>query len=434
MKFSWALSSRIFGVLLCLLVFLNLNGGKNHWQGIPEADARGYYAWLPAIFIYQDIHFSFMDSIEGKKYFNENLYYEYRVGYEGHIINKYFAGTAFVQIPFFMIGHLWAGISGEDQDGYSKPYLMMIGIAAVFWLMLGLFWTDKLMMLYGFSDGVRALSLMAFLFGTNLFYYAVVEPGMSHVYSFALFAGVFYFLKQYQNKENWFDCLKALFLLGLAIVVRPVNGIFLFALPFVAGGWKPMLKLFQPWLKRPGKLLTAFCIFALFPLIQIYLHWLQTGAWGILSYPNEHFNFLKPEIINILFSYKKGLFLYSPLYLGVITFGIYSWIKPNRIQNISWFFLFWFVQLWVFSSWWCWWYGGSFSGRPFLDFGVFIILILAAGIEWLLSRNYGKIITSLLLLILVGFCQFQIYQYRYYLIHWEDMTQEKYWEVFLKLP
>jgi MFS family permease len=434
MKYSGSFLSRNLGVLICLLVFLNLNGGKNHWQGIPEADARGYYAWLPAIFIYQDLHFSFMDSLEGKKYFNENLYYEYRIGYEGKVINKYFAGTAFAQMPFFGLAHLWAIVGGYDADGYSKPYMMMIGIAALFWLIIGLFWTDRLLDLYAISDTTRALTLGAFLFGSNLFYYAVVEPGMSHIYSFALFAGVFYFSKKYQAQKKGQDWMIAMALMGLAVAVRPVNLIAALAFPFVLGGWKNSISTLRNLGKKPLFLLSSLLIFGIFPIAQMFLHFLQTGVWGVRSYPNETFDFLHPQIFAILFSYKKGLFLYTPIYLLSIVMGLFFLYRPGKVKALSWFFLFWFVQVWVFSSWWCWWYGGSFSGRPFLDFGVLLIVLLAAGIEYFRTFAWGKWLSFLILSVLVAFCQFQIYQYRYYLIHWEDMNREKYWEVFMQIP
>lgn len=434
MKYSGAFISRIVGVLICLLVFLNLNGGKNHWQGIPEADARGYYAWLPAIFIYQDLHFSFMDSLEGKKYFNENLYYEYRIGFQDKVINKYFAGTAFVQIPFFGLAHLWAIIGGYDADGYSKPYMMMIGIAALFWLMLGLFWTDRLLGLFELSDTTRALAISAFLFGSNLFYYAVIEPGMSHVYSFALFAGVFYFLKKYQLQKTKHYWIGAWIVFGLAVAVRPINLIAVLAFPFILGGWQTSLSILQGLVHKPLLFIYSFLGFMIFPFAQLFLHFLQTGVWGVRSYPNETFDFWHPQFFAILFSYKKGLFLYTPIYLLSLLLGVYALWKPGKIKALPWFFLFWFVQVWMFSSWWCWWYGGSFSGRPFLDFGILIILLLASGIEHFKRTIWGKSMMFFILFILVIFCQFQIYQYRYYLIHWEEMNRDKYWEVFLKIP
>ena len=53
----------LIGVVSILLIWIssNLNWGKDNWKGMLEADAKGYYAYLPATFIYQDLNFGFFD-------------------------------------------------------------------------------------------------------------------------------------------------------------------------------------------------------------------------------------------------------------------------------------------------------------------------------------------------------------------------------------
>ena len=105
------------------LVMLNINGSKDYASGYIEADGKGYYAYLPAVFVYNDLNFSFFDDIEKKKYYNENHYYDYRYTYDGKIINKYYSGTALMLSPFFLAGHLLSIISDAPADGYSKIYI-----------------------------------------------------------------------------------------------------------------------------------------------------------------------------------------------------------------------------------------------------------------------------------------------------------------------
>lgn len=69
-------------------VSYNLHSGKDNWKGIIESDGKGYYAYLPAIFIYNDLNFGFFDKIEKEKYYDEFRYYDYRSGANGKIINK----------------------------------------------------------------------------------------------------------------------------------------------------------------------------------------------------------------------------------------------------------------------------------------------------------------------------------------------------------
>ena len=83
----------------------------------------------------------------------------------------------------------------------------------------------------------------------------------------------------------------------------------------------------------------------------------------------------------------------------------------------------------ILSSWWSWWYGGSFGCRVLIDYMPVFAIILAA----LLTRYRSWSFRAILILLIV-ICQIQTYQYRYGMIHWDNMTQRKYFDVFLKLP
>jgi len=48
---------------ILVIVSLNINSGKDYSSGMIMSDGKGYYAWLPAIFIYHDLHFHFFDQI-----------------------------------------------------------------------------------------------------------------------------------------------------------------------------------------------------------------------------------------------------------------------------------------------------------------------------------------------------------------------------------
>jgi hypothetical protein len=161
--------------------------------------------------------------------------------------------------------------------------------------------------------------------------------------------------------------------------------------------------------------------------IQLMVYYNQTGALFVYSYEEEGFNFLRPEIFNILFSYKKGLFLYTPLLL-IAMFGHVIWFKMQKWQAIS-SMLFFLSITYFLSSWWNWYYGGSFSSRAYIEYYVFFALPFAIMLQRL-SKPYRRVMLGISM-VLVLFCQFQTYQYRYMVIHWDNMDKEKYWEVFL---
>ncbi|HOT89793.1 MAG TPA: hypothetical protein PL028_09660, partial [Bacteroidales bacterium] len=150
----------------------------------------------------------------------------------------------------------------------------------------------------------------------------------------------------------------------------------------------------------------------------------------VYSYGDEGFNFMSPQIFNILFSYKKGLFLYTPILLLSLTGAYFLW-KNARFEFYS-FFGFFFLITYILSSWWCWYYGGSFSSRVYVEYIAVFMILLGTLIERV-NRKWirNMFISSIIALIVI--CQIQTYQYRYYLIHWSEMTKEKYWDVFMKI-
>ncbi len=431
MNKRWPLFGIAFIMVAMTLVTANLNWNSKWSSSIVEADAKGYYAYLPAIFIYHDLNFGFVDSLEGKKYFDPTFFYDYRIGAHGQTVNKYYSGTALLQLPFFLATHAYCKLGGAPPDGYSEPYRYMVTVATLFYLLLGLLAFNCLMVLLGANAFSRTVVLVAMVFGTNLFYYAAVEPGMSHVYSFAAVAAFALFAKRYFAFQNGRYLIASGLLLGIVVLIRPVNGLVVLALPFLACSgsafWEGLIGL--------GKKVRAFAAalggMAAVIAIQLVIYRISTGHFLVYSYGGERLDLLQPHVWDILFSYRKGLFLYTPFHLlSVACVGVLFWRKQWWMG--SWYVVFFVGISYVLSSWWNWWYGGSFSGRVFVEFLPILVLPMATALG-LLRQTGAKVVAVSLLMALVALCQFQTYQYRYYLIHWENMTKEKYWEVFLKM-
>jgi hypothetical protein len=135
-------------------------------------------------------------------------------------------------------------------------------------------------------------------------------------------------------------------------------------------------------------------------------------------------------MIKILFSYRKGLFVYTPVAF-ISLGGLYYIYKKSKLSFFS-FLLFFLAITYVFSCWWAWWYGGSFSSRPYVEFlGVFGIL-LAFLLNEIHPKKWKAYIITLLGFFIV-LCQVQTYQFRYYIIHWSLMDKEHYWRVFMRV-
>ena len=437
-KTRWEFISRNASVIwicvICIIVLFattNINwGNKDKNWTIIRSDAKCYYLYLPGVFIYHDLNFSFTEQIEKVSYYDKFNCLDCRQYENGKAYSKVTVGVAMAQIPFFLAAHAYALLNGYSADGYSRPYQLAFIFAALFYLFIGLWFLDKLIKTYTLSAKSRILMMFCCVFGTNLFYYTIGEPGLSHVFSFAFINMLAYFVRRYFLDGSARFIVDTGIALGMAFLIRPINMIILPGLLVFATDFQNMKQKLLLLKQKLLPLLLSIACFILLISVQAIIFKLQTGKFWIFTYGNETFDFSKPEIINILFSYKKGLFLYTPMYL-VSLFGLIWMLKKQK-----WAFwavpIFLFLFTYVVSSWWNWWYGGSFSSRVYVDILVFFMLPLSFLIDSIKSK-IRKTLLIASLFILVALCQIQTYQYRYYIIHWDNMTKEKYWDNFLRI-
>lgn len=421
-------TSFLLSFISIILVFsaANVKWGGDRWHSIVRDDGKGYYAYLPAIFIYQNLSFEFYDEIENEKYFIPQLIFDYRNEYQGNIVNKYYAGTALAELPFFLIAHTISKPMGFDNDGYSKIYYIFVNIAGLFYMVLGLYLLWKVLLLYRIKKPNINIVLLSIGLGTHLFYYAAFEPCMSHVYSFAFVNAFVLFTKKYFLKAKKTHLILAALLFGMIVLIRPVNGLIILALPFLAGSF-PVLKerFLELFTKNILSLIGAF--FAVFAVLSIQgiIYYIQTGHFIIYSYGTDHFDFFDSHMIDILFSYKKGLFLYTPVCL-LASIGGYYVYRKNKFQFFS-LVAFFLVLTYILASWWSWWYGGSFSSRVYVEYLFVFALLLGFALEQITIKKWRTLfIVSLFFLIL--FNQKQTYLYRIGHIHFVDMDKEWYWK------
>jgi len=419
--------------IICLVILwaiINITFKKDYKTGIIEADGKGYYAYLPAVFIYHDLNFGFFDQVEKETYYNPNLYYEYRRTYNDKTIDKYYVGTAICLAPFFLAGHVITLIKGLPADGYSYYYTLMVHLGALFYFLLALLGLRRLLRSFNIEESIIALTLVAIVFGTNLFYYVVTEFSMSHVYSFAAITWFSLVIRKYfTNPKNKYLFYSAL-LLGIITLIRPINILIVLAIPFLADNPDRFMSGIKSILTKKWILLLSVSGFVILVFIQLLIYKISTGSFIVYSYKEEGFNFLNPQISNFLFSYRKGMFIYTPLLL-ISLGGLIYLFRKNRFQFYT-LLGFLFILIYIFSSWHMWFYGGSFSQRVMIDFYAFFTLMLAIAVQEIKnSKLKTLLISSIVLLVLI--CQIQTYQYRRMQIHWSDMNKEKYWEVFMRI-
>jgi len=416
----------LFSAVVVIWVSANLNWGDGRWNRIVKVDGVGYFSYLPAIFVYGDLSFGFREEIATNPDHRE-FYFDYRKQFRGHTVNKYYVGTALLISPFYLIGQGLNYLTDNPMDGFSVWVLIFTQIAAIFYLLLGLWWLSLALKTYKISSNNRAWVLMAALFGTNLFYYVTGEPAMSHVFSFAVVSGFVLAVRRFfeSDQAKWFLWASVAF--GIIVLIRPVNGLVLFSLPFLAGSAKVLRTALAGLFKKPLVLVSGLLLTVLIVGIQGVIYYLQTGSFFVYSYQGEGFNFGNPEMIRFLVSYRKGLFVYTPISFLALGGLWYVW-KESGMASAA-FLGFLLLVVYVLSSWWLWYYGGSFSSRVMIEYFPFFMILL--GILLQRTRHPAWVVSLLVVLVLV--CQIQTYQYRYGYLHYDSMTKELYWDIFLRI-
>lgn len=422
MRFSWPWFSLGICALLLFFTASNLNWHERQWTGIIKSDGVGYYAYLPAVFLYQDLSFQFLQDPTWEMPQRWNYFLKRA---NGEIVNRYYVGTAVVQSPFFLLGHLSAKLGFGPSNGYSPPYYLWVHWGCILWTLWGLYLLIPLLRGMGIEDRWIAWIIPFILMGTNLFYYVVEEPLMSHPYSFTLMIGTLLAFRHWGESKQLKWLLRLGIGMGLVILVRPINGLWALALPFLFPGERPLVDfgnlLREQWLP----FLLAIGLGLLFLSLQFIIYYLQTGSPWVYSYGKVGFDFSQPHLLDFLFSYRKGFFVYTPMALLGLG-GFYFWYRRKALTSLG---IAGFLMLlcYVFSSWDFWFYGGGFSARVMIDFLVIWAILWGLLLQDFAAVSWRRVLLGAIVCLSL-WSQFQTYQYRKGIILWDHMTKELYWE------
>ncbi len=406
---------------------INISGPSKPREIIAEGDGCGHFDYLPSILIFHTVDFDKVFQMEKLRHSSSYMgHYFHKI--DGVTVNKYTSGTSLMILPFYLVAYLTIVLAGVPADGFSLPFQYSIVFAAMFWLVTGLWFFVKLLKLYGINSLKAVVAAMVLLFATNLFHYAFVNPAFSHVYSFAWFAILLYNVKRFFISPNNKNLYISALAYGLMILIRPANAISVLALPVLASSKENFISGFI-FLKRAKRLITVLLLPLLAFSPQIVINLLQTGNPFFTGYINEGFYFDNPQVVNFLFSYRKGWFVYTPVMLFLFPALFYLY-KKNRFSFYA-FIIFFVIQIYLFSSWWNWFYGDSFGMRPMVDYYALYFLLIVLFVNNL-KRLYARIVSYVFVLLFMFLNIFQTYQYAEGIIHPDAMDRQAYWYVFLK--
>ncbi len=385
------------------------------------SDTVHYHSWLTSAIIKQDLSLSFLSPDS-----TYDIQYAHNLTKQGVAVFKMPPGAAILQFPFFSIAHLAAHCFGFPADGYSMPYHWFIRLGGIFYLIVGLIFLRKTLRKH-FDETVVNFVLLITSLGSNLYYYSFMESGMSHVYTFSLVAPLMWFFDK--EKIRFQDALMIGTIAGMLILVRNSNVILLLYFPLLQFVGKSVKSYF---FTQPRLIVVAAIPFIFMVSLQIgYLHW-ATNQWTLSAYYGERFFWTQPEVLKFLFSFKKGWFIYSPLMIFVIP-GLWIMFRKREGEMLP-ILITLFLSVYVFSAWWCWWYGGSFGMRAMIDVYAFLSLPIAHLMQWIVRQSF-RIRQFAFRIILFGVMLniFQTYQYQNAIIHWDGMSSKLYRAHFFKI-
>lgn len=394
-------------------------------------DVFGYYLYLPAVVIHHDPALkdrAWLDEVMAT-YDPSTTLYQLVDGPDGGRVIKYSSGMALAYAPWFLIAHALAQPLGYPADGFSPPYQAAVTYGMLLWVLLGLFLFRRVL-LHFFSDGWTAALLTLVVLGTNWLHLAALDGTLlTHPFLFTLYATLLLATLHWHERPSWQAAVAIGATAGWITLVRPSEGVCVLIpllWPMAGGLAAKGRRALREW-RQPGLAILAFVVMASPQL----LYWKSvTGQWLFYSYvnPGEGFDFATPHTRDYLFSFRKGWFVYTPLALLMVGGLLVLWRKRRDLfWPITAFLL---VDLYVVSSWTCWWYaGGSFSARSMMP----AYAVLALPLGFLLKEAWTtawRRPLALVLALLVALNLFQTWQWSAGLIERERMTGAYYAAIF----
>lgn len=375
-------------------------------------DGLGYYIYLPAFIIYNDLYkLDFVSSMMWN-YENTHEFYQATQLANGNFVFGYTSGLAMLQLPFFIAAHIFAKLFHLKADGFSTVYQYFAYVSGLFYGLFGLHNTVQILLTTN-RKSIVFITIICLLLGTNLFYYMFVANGMGHVYSFFLisqcFVSFYFFLETKHWKHSFLLGLSA----GLLFLIRPTNSIVFLPLlfsfmPFSFSALKERLLFFN----QKKYMMALSALIAAFPTLVQMCYW-KTATGQYFFNPYAHlglgFDFGNAHFHYGWFSVQRGLFFYSPILL-LSVFGLLCYRKRVAVA-LPLIFAYFMLNSWVICSWKTYDYGGSYGSRPMVESFVVLVLPLANAITFLSNRKWTKTILYITIALAIGLNMLQTYKY-----------------------
>lgn len=400
-------------------------------------DVFGYYMYLPLAFKYDDItiqNYSVITEILNTYHASETFYQAVKWD-NGSWVMRYPIGLSILFSPFYFIGDGIAKLMNYPTDGFSKPYQLSILYGCLIYSIAGLYFVKKILTFF-FNDITSAITLFCIALGTNYFFHVSLhgQGAMSHNLLFSLYAVILYLTIKWHRSYSAKHIILLGFFIGITALCRP-SEIISILIPLCYGivNWQSLKDKIQLLLKHKTQVISFIIIIFCVGFIQFGYWKYASGKFIINPYasgnPGEGLELFHPHILEVLFSFRKGWFIYTPIMLFTMI-GFWYMYKSNKVLFTP-VFIYFIINLYIVSSWSCWWYGACFGVRSLIPSYAVLSIPLAYFIYTVLKSKLKYLFIGMITLF-VSLNLFQSWQMYYGIMDSTNMSRAYYISTFLQ--
>jgi hypothetical protein len=424
-------------LLALALIFLGSFFMFNRWQiELEGGDPLGYYIHLPSSLLYHDVG-DYSKSMEASErhYRKSTIPGKFNMIPDQTPIGKrsvhWPVGVAILTLPFFAVAHIFCLLSGLfPTDGFSTPYLLMAGLAAIFYVMLGFFLLFGILRRF-FTLETSIYTVLTIGLATNLFYFTGYHNYMAHPFLFALVCLLIDRTIRFWDAPGLKNAIWIGVAVGLIAVTR-LHDIITVLIPVLwsVQSGKDFVARMQFFMRKIYWLLAALIsgLVALSP--QLLYYKVVSGRWWWYAYGDEKFDFIHPQILGGLTDYKNGWLIYTPV-MALALMGIF-WMRRYVKSAFLPLLILLPLHIYISYSWWCWYYINGYGSRPMIDLYGMMALPLAAFIQVMFGSNWKKWVLIPVLLFFAWLNIFQVWQFENGILWSQFENRAHFWSVFGK--
>lgn len=413
-------------ILAVLLVFRfqHIPNQENGSLNLTTWDAFGYYMYLPATFIYHDAReLKWLPKVDKQYNLTGGKLYQAGFAKNGKYVFKYLGGVAIMQVPFFLIAHAVAHITGAPADGFSWPYQYALAFGVIIWVMFGVFLLRKILLRF-FDDRVTAITLLLLLLASNFIQYVSVDGAMSHAWIFPLYPCILFASTRWHENPSrkWAFLIGGI--IGLAIISRPTEAVMFFIPLFWNTQSKEEAKKKWNLVKQNKNQILLLAAGGLIGILPQLIYWKFASGHFVYDVGSK-WVFANPYF-RVLFGFEKGWFIYTPVAILMVLGFFFLKKYPFRKSVL----IFCLLNMWIIMAWSDWKYGASYSCRAMVQSYPIFALALAALLARL-EKQWHKISIYIVGIYLIAVNLFQIDQYNKTILHYDEMNRKYYGKIYL---